>query len=75
MLECEWGTGADEGRLEEELRKDTEKKIKAVCVVHNETTTGVTSDIAGVRKVCSPRLSCAAWDRPNVLQGRRAVGL
>lgn len=45
-----WGEGAHEGMLEEILRKDTEKKIKAVCVVHNETTTGVTSDIAGCRK-------------------------
>lgn len=31
-------------------KQDTEKKIKAVCVVHNETTTGVTSDIGGCRK-------------------------
>lgn len=31
------------------LKADTEKKIKAVCVVHNETTTGVTSDIPEVR--------------------------
>lgn len=30
------------------LKADTEKKIKAVCVVHNETTTGVTSDIPEV---------------------------
>ena len=30
--------------------QDTGKKIKAVCVVHNETTTGVTSDIGGCRK-------------------------
>jgi alanine-glyoxylate transaminase/serine-glyoxylate transaminase/serine-pyruvate transaminase len=29
--------------------QDTGKKIKAVCVVHNETTTGVTSDIKGCR--------------------------
>ena len=55
VLECEWGAGADEARLEEVLKKDTEKKIKAVCVVHNETTTGVTSDIAGVRKVRARR--------------------
>ena len=51
VLECEWGEGADEARLEEVLKADSEKQIKAVCVVHNETTTGVTSDIAGVRKV------------------------
>jgi alanine-glyoxylate transaminase/serine-glyoxylate transaminase/serine-pyruvate transaminase len=32
------------------LAKDTERRIKAVCVVHNETSTGVTSDIAAVRQ-------------------------
>jgi len=50
VLETPWGEGADEGRLEELLRNDTEKKIKGVMVVHNETTTGVTSDILGCRK-------------------------
>ncbi|KAI8466678.1 MAG: pyridoxal phosphate-dependent transferase [Monoraphidium minutum] len=44
-----WGEGACEKTVEEVLRKDTSHKIKAVCVVHNETTTGVTSDIGGVR--------------------------
>lgn len=32
------------------LKEDTDKKIKAVCVVHNETTTGITSDVAKVRQ-------------------------
>ncbi|CAJ0695129.1 Serine--glyoxylate aminotransferase [Ralstonia mannitolilytica] len=36
--------------IEAHLRSDTEHGIKAVCVVHNETSTGVTSDIAAVRK-------------------------
>lgn len=45
-----WGEGVDEDQLEDILRKDTEKKIKAVCIVHNETTTGVTSDIGLCRK-------------------------
>ena len=49
VIDCRWGDGADEERLAEVLKKDTEKKIKAVCVVHNETTTGVTSDIGHVR--------------------------
>lgn len=35
--------------LQDILSKDKDKKIKAVAVVHNETTTGVTSDIRGVR--------------------------
>ena len=50
VIDCRWGDGADEERLAEVLAKDTEKKIKAVCVVHNETTTGVTSEIGEVRK-------------------------
>ncbi|GIL80982.1 hypothetical protein Vretimale_9319 [Volvox reticuliferus] len=50
VVDRPWGEGADENILEDILRKDTEKKIKAVAVVHNETTTGVTSDIAGCRK-------------------------
>ena len=50
IVDCPWGEGADEGILEDILKKDTAKKIKAVCVVHNETTTGVTRDIAGCRQ-------------------------
>jgi alanine-glyoxylate transaminase/serine-glyoxylate transaminase/serine-pyruvate transaminase len=50
VLEEEWGRGADEARLEAVLKADTGHKIKAVLVVHNETTTGVTSDIHGCRK-------------------------
>ena len=38
--EAAWGSGVDEAKLAEILKADTEKKIKAVCVVHNETTTG-----------------------------------
>jgi alanine-glyoxylate transaminase/serine-glyoxylate transaminase/serine-pyruvate transaminase len=36
--------------IEERLRSDSAHAIKAVCVVHNETSTGVTSDIAAVRR-------------------------
>lgn len=45
-----WRRGVQADMIEARLRKDTERKIKAVCVVHNETSTGVTSDIAAVRK-------------------------
>lgn len=45
-----WRHGVQAELIEARLRKDTERKIKAVCVVHNETSTGVTSDIASVRK-------------------------
>jgi alanine-glyoxylate transaminase / serine-glyoxylate transaminase / serine-pyruvate transaminase len=36
--------------IEERLRADTAHQIRAVCVVHNETSTGVTSDIQAVRR-------------------------
>ncbi|SEP56199.1 alanine-glyoxylate transaminase / serine-glyoxylate transaminase / serine-pyruvate transaminase [Pseudomonas sp. NFACC02] len=45
-----WRHGVDANRIEARLRTDTAHSIKAVCVVHNETSTGVTSDIASVRK-------------------------
>jgi alanine-glyoxylate transaminase / serine-glyoxylate transaminase / serine-pyruvate transaminase len=45
-----WRRGVQADMIEARLRKDTERKIRAVCVVHNETSTGVTSDIAAVRQ-------------------------
>ena len=45
-----WRQGVQADLIEARLRQDSEKKIKAVCVVHNETSTGVTSDIAAVRQ-------------------------
>ena len=41
---------ADPEAIEKKLRADADKRIKAVCVVHNETSTGVTSRIPEVRK-------------------------
>lgn len=48
-IESDWRGGADANRIEQRLKADTEHEIKAVCVVHNETSTGATSDIAKVR--------------------------
>jgi alanine-glyoxylate transaminase / serine-glyoxylate transaminase / serine-pyruvate transaminase len=45
-----WRWGVDAAVIEERLLKDTQHEIKAVCVVHNETSTGVTSNIAAVRQ-------------------------
>ena len=45
-----WRRGVQADLIEARLRQDTARRIKAVCVVHNETSTGVTSDIAAVRK-------------------------
>ncbi|MDA1116984.1 MAG: aminotransferase class V-fold PLP-dependent enzyme [Proteobacteria bacterium] len=50
FLAGDWRTGADPARIEQRLRADQPRRIKAVCVVHNETSTGVTSRIAEVRK-------------------------
>jgi len=45
-----WRRGVQADMIEERLRADTRHAIKAVCVVHNETSTGVTSNIVAVRK-------------------------
>jgi alanine-glyoxylate transaminase / serine-glyoxylate transaminase / serine-pyruvate transaminase len=45
-----WRRGVQAEQIEARLRADPERRIKAVCVVHNETSTGVTSDIAAVRR-------------------------
>jgi alanine-glyoxylate transaminase/serine-glyoxylate transaminase/serine-pyruvate transaminase len=50
FLPGDWRRGADPDAIEKVLRADASKRIKAVCVVHNETSTGVTSRIAEVRK-------------------------
>ncbi len=50
VQEEEWGTGANPDRIEEALREDKNHEIKGVMVVHNETATGVTSDVAAVRR-------------------------
>jgi len=47
----DWRHGVDAAVLAEHLGADTDKQIKAVCVVHNETSTGITSNIPGVRAV------------------------
>ncbi len=51
ILDVEWGEGAPLDRIEEALTADKAHEIKGVLVVHNETATGVTSDVPGVRRV------------------------
>jgi alanine-glyoxylate transaminase/serine-glyoxylate transaminase/serine-pyruvate transaminase len=46
----DWRHGADPVEIEARLSADKERRIKAVCVVHNETSTGVTSRISEIRK-------------------------
>jgi len=50
IIKGDWRTGVDAGAIEAALRADTAHTFKAVAVVHNETSTGVTSNIAAVRK-------------------------
>ena len=50
VMQAPWGEGAPAERIEEALRADSAHEIKGVLVVHNETATGVTSDIAAVRR-------------------------
>ncbi|MGE5824587.1 MAG: pyridoxal-phosphate-dependent aminotransferase family protein [Bacteroidota bacterium] len=50
FLPGDWRHGADPAAIEQRLRSDAERHIKAVCVVHNETSTGVTSRIGEVRR-------------------------
>jgi len=50
VIETDWRHGVDPNEVEKRLRADKNKEIKAVCVLHNETSTGALSDIAGVRK-------------------------
>jgi alanine-glyoxylate transaminase/serine-glyoxylate transaminase/serine-pyruvate transaminase len=49
-LANDWRNAFDPTRLEARLRQDREHKIKAVLVVHNETSTGVVHDVAALRR-------------------------
>ena len=50
FIEGDWRGGADPERIEARLAEDKGHEIKAVCVVHNETSTGSVTPIAEVRK-------------------------
>ena len=50
VLDVEWGAGVPVEQIEEILRADKQHQIKGILACHNETATGVTSDIAGLRK-------------------------
>ena len=60
-LEVDWGEGVPVEKYAEILKADKNKEIKAVFATQNETATGVTSDIAGVRKALD------AADHPALL--------
>ena len=50
VIESEWGEGVNLDILQQKLQADRSHAVKAVCVVHNETSTGVTNDLGLVRK-------------------------
>jgi alanine-glyoxylate transaminase/serine-glyoxylate transaminase/serine-pyruvate transaminase len=50
FLPGDWRSGADPQAIEGRLRADAARRIRAVCVVHNETSTGVTSRIPELRR-------------------------
>ncbi|WP_377190237.1 L-aspartate--glyoxylate aminotransferase BhcA [Ruegeria meonggei] len=50
IVDCTWGTGAPAGKFADILAHDTAHDIRAVLVTHNETATGVRSDISAVRQ-------------------------
>ena len=61
VIDCRWGSGAPADMFEAALSEDTSHQIKAVLVTHNETATGVKSDIAAVRSAMD------ASDHPALL--------
>ncbi|GAB1364718.1 aminotransferase class V-fold PLP-dependent enzyme [Rhodobacter sp.] len=50
IIETPWGEGAPLAAIEKALKADKAGQIKAVLATHNETATGVRSDIAGIRR-------------------------
>jgi alanine-glyoxylate transaminase/serine-glyoxylate transaminase/serine-pyruvate transaminase len=50
FIASDWRTGADPAQIEARLREDKAREIKAVCVVHNETSTGCVTLVNEIRK-------------------------
>ena len=50
LIPGDWRSGVDAARIEEALRADGKQHIRAVCIVHNETSTGAASDVPAVRQ-------------------------
>ncbi|MCC5967226.1 MAG: aminotransferase class V-fold PLP-dependent enzyme [Natronohydrobacter sp.] len=70
VIETAWGNGAPLAEIEAALRADTEGKIKAVLATHNETATGVKSDIGGIRKA----MAAAGHDALFFVDGVSSIG-
>ena len=50
FLDGDWRHAADPAAIQALLQADTEHRYKAVCVVHNETATGVVTDVQAIRR-------------------------
>ena len=50
IIATDWRSGVDAAKVEARLREDKKHEIKAVCFLHNETSTGCLSPVAEVRK-------------------------
>jgi alanine-glyoxylate transaminase/serine-glyoxylate transaminase/serine-pyruvate transaminase len=50
FMATDWRQGADPNAIEARLREDKNKEIKAVCILHNETSTGALTPVAEIRK-------------------------
>jgi len=50
LVPLEWGSGVDPAVVEAKLADDRDQKVRAILVVHNETSTGATSRLAEIRK-------------------------
>jgi len=70
VIEAPWGEGAPLAQIEAALKADAAHAIKAVLVTHNETATGVRSDIAGVRRA----LTAAGHPALLMVDGVSSIG-
>lgn len=70
VIDLAWGAGAPVNEFARRLAADREGRIKAVFVTHNETATGVTSNVAGVRHA----LDAAFHDALLFVDGVSAIG-
>ncbi|MEZ4946847.1 MAG: aminotransferase class V-fold PLP-dependent enzyme [Cyclobacteriaceae bacterium] len=48
-IESDWRQGVNAQAIEDRLKKDSRKKIKGIMIVHNETSSGITSNVKAVR--------------------------
>lgn len=68
-IDAEWRRAIDAEQIASALRADTRQAIKAVCVVHNETSTGIVNDIPAVRSAITGQ------DHPALLMVDTVSGL